>query len=206
MLTAFKLLTTAGLGAGYLWLAFAAEHPRVDAEYAAHYMHRAANCWITKAIGTGDATPPESVDFAGIGYPQACRYLRLGWWNLEPWGAWSHGDEAILRLLRRPGVQAVELTLRGVPAPGPATHVRVALGGRVVESAVQPGTTTTMIVPLPPKDEPYNPDAQLSFDRSAMVAISERSKLGKVIMERVGVGLTGLRYLPARSAAETGTP
>lgn len=198
MLTALKLLTAIGLGAGYLSVAFLAEHPRVDAEYDAHFLHRVANCWIPAALRAQDPNPipPASVEIAHLSQPEACRYLRIGWWNLEPWGVWANGDKATLNLPRRPGAQAVELTLRGVPLPGPTIRAWFVLNGQVAERDVAPGTIATLVFPLPPADESYNPAMHLSFDRYALV-VNPVLRLGKPEMRHVGVGLIAIRYLPA---------
>ncbi len=94
VLTTLKLLATAGLGAGYLAVASMAEHPRVDAEYDAHFLHRSADCWVPRAVRAGEPAPlPPVIEIGKIGYPETCRFLRIGWYIPEDWGAWYACDE-----------------------------------------------------------------------------------------------------------------
>lgn len=206
MLTTLKLLTTAGLGAGYLAVAFLAAHPHVDSEYDAHYLHRTSNCWIPTAMRVNAPMPPPPalVEIGQLSHPESCRYMRLGWWDLEGWGAWSNGDKATLELPRKPGARAVELVLRGAPAPAPATHVRFRLDGRTTEDDIPPGTTTTVTFPLPPEGDAYDPLMRLTFDRYALVPNPEASKPGEAKMRHVGVGLVAIRYLPAVPGTNAG--
>lgn len=201
MLTALKLLATAGLGAVYLAVAVLAAHPHVDAEYDAHFVHRTAECWIPRALRPENAAQPASVELGRIGYPEACRYLRLGWFDLEDWGAWAYGDEATLRLPRRPGARAVELTLRAAPPPNPAIRVRLVLNDYAAEDEIAPGMTKTIIVPLPPEGEPYDPDMHLRFLDYATVPNPplRPNRFPKGGMRKVGFGLVAIRYLPPQA-------
>ncbi len=200
--TALKLLATAGLSAGYLAVAFLAAHPRVDAEYEAHFVNRTADCWVSRALRTGSVTQPVTVELGSTGYPEACRYLRLGWFELENWGVWTSGTKATLELPRRSDARAIELTVRAAPLPNPIIHARFALNGQVVEEEVQPGTTKTVILLLPAEGEPYDPDAQLTFQDYAIVPNLpfRPNRFPKDEMRRVGLGLTTIRYLPLQSA------
>ena len=204
MLTALKLLLTAGLGAGYLAVAFLAAHPRVDREYDAHYLHRVADCWVPLALRAKDPRPipPASVEVAQLGQREACRTLRKGWWYLESWGVWSNDREATLNLPRRPGAGAVELMLRGVPGPGPTIHARFALNGWTADEDIAPGTTPAVVLPLPPKDDSYNPVMHITLNRLTSIAAPEPVKPGSPDMRQVGIGLTAIRYLPAPPAAD----
>jgi hypothetical protein len=207
MLTSLKLLITAGLGVGYLLIAFLVVHPHADPEYDAHYLHRTADCWIPSALRAKglDQAPPSLVAISQLNHPESCRYLRRGWWMIEGWGVWAHGDEATLELPRERGARTVELTLRGVPAPGPAIPVRFVLNGRTTDDNIAPGTTTTIAFPLPPDDAPYNPDMHLTFGRNAVVAGPTPHRSGKPEMLRVGLGLIAIRYLPTPPMADTGS-
>lgn len=198
MLTTLKLVATAGLGAGYLATAFLAAHPHVDAEYAAHFVHRTAKCWMPRALRTGDWVEPAVVELGPAGYPDVCRYLRLGWYKLEAWGVWTDSKEATLELPRRPGAYAVELTFRAAPAPNPAIHVRFVLNGQVTEEEVDPGVTKNITILLPPESEPYDPDVQLTFQGSATIPNLPPTpdKFPKGGMRKVGLGLIAIRYLP----------
>ena len=206
MLTALKLLVTAGLGAGYLSVAFLAAHPRVDPEYDAHYLHRVADCWVPLVSRTKDPRlrPPESVEVAQLSQREACRYLRKGWWPVESWGVWSKAGMATLNLPRRPGAGAVELVLRGVPAPGPTVHVQFALDGRTADDDIAPGTTPTVILPFPPEGEAYDPAMRITVIRAASVASAAPTEPGRSGNREVGIGLIAIRYLSSPTAADTG--
>lgn len=208
MLTSLKLLTTAGLGAGYLAILFLAGHPHVDSEYAAHYLHRTAECWVPRALRANERgeTPPSVVEIGQLSQPESCRYLRRGWWGLKSWGAWAHGDRAILELPRKPGARAVELTIRSVPAPGPTIPVLLTLNGRTTEDDVVPGTTTTLTFPLPPAGQSYDPHLYLTFGRYAIIDDQEPGRPGvpdKEVKRHVSIGLVAIHYLPAQRGAKT---
>ena len=199
MLTTLKLLAAAGLGAAYLAVAFMAKHPRVDAEYDAHYLHRSANCWVPLALRSGDPAPlPPVIEIGKIGYPETCRFLRWRWYYLpEAWGAWSLANSAKLQVPRRPGARAVELTVRTAPPPNPAIPVRFVLNGHVTEEEIPPGTTTTIDFPLPPEGEAYNPEMNLSFGKHGIVPIDPSRRRRNAPKESyVGIGLIAIRYLP----------
>ncbi len=202
MFTALKLLTTAGLSAGYLAIAFLVAHPHVDAEYKVHFIDRMASCWISQALRMSNVTQPITIEFDSIGYPEACRYLRLGWFELENWGAWTISTKATLKLPRRPDTSAIELTVRAAPFPNPAIHVRFALNGQAVEDEIQPGTTKIVTLLLPAEGEPYDPHVQLTFQDYATIPNlpSKPNRYPKDGMRRVGLGLTAIRYLPLQSA------
>jgi len=193
-----KLLATAGLSAGYFAVAFLAAHPRVDAEYRSHYLDHTAVCWVPRMLRAGDSamTPPASLQVAQLTYPAACRTLRLGWYDLEDWGVWSRVPDAILRLPRRPGAREVGLTFRTAPAPNPAVRVRLALNGETVEAEIEPGTTKTVFLPLPPEGAPHDPDLRLHFLGHATVPDPWR----ETATREVGLGLVAIRYLPADGA------
>jgi len=202
MFTALKLLATAGLSAGYLAVAFLMAHPHVDAEYKAHFINRTADCWIPRTLRTGSMTQPMTVEFGSTGYPEACRYLRLGWFELENWGVWTIGTKATLELPRRPNVSAIELTVRAAPLPNPVIHARFALNGQVVEDEVQPGTTKVVTLLLPAESEPYDPHEQLIFQEYAIIPNLpfKPNRYPKGGMRRVGLGLIAIRYLPVQPA------
>lgn len=197
MLTALKVLAAAGLIVAYLAVASLAAHPRVDAEYRSHYLDHTATCWIPGALRAGDAAmPPALLSVAQLGYPVACRTLRLGWYDLEDWGVWARAPRAILRLPRRPGARAVEITLRAAPPPNPAIHVRFVLNGQIAENEIAPGATKTVTVPLPPEGESYDPDMQLDFlDHATVPGLPPDTAT-----RDVGLGLVAIRYLPTETA------
>jgi hypothetical protein len=208
LLTALKLLATAGLGAGYLAVAFATTHPRTSPEYAAHYLHRTADCWdpVSERIG-GDALmpPPETVEVGKLDYPEACRYLRIGWEPTESWGVWAHPERAMLHLPPRPGARAVALTFQAAPPPGPAIRFVLALDGQRTEAVIPAGTTQTVTLPLPPKGADVDilsqdhavlpglpPDARTSHINPILV----RDHPPPLGTRHVGLGLVEIRYLP----------
>ena len=208
MLTAVKLLVTAGLGAGYLAVAFVAAHPRVDAEYNAHFVHRTAECWVPRALRTGDVVQPKVVELGPVGYPEACRYLRMGWFELEDWGAWTFATKATLELPRRSGADAVELTFRAAPAPNPPIHVRFVLNEQVTQGEVDPGATKVITIPLPPEGEPYDPDMQITLQDSATIPNPppRPNRYPKGGMRNVGLGLVAIRYVAAGQKTGGGRP
>lgn len=198
MLTAAKLLVTAGLGAAYLGVAFLTAHPHVDSEYKAHYIHRVADCWIPRALraGAAEPAPPELIKVGQIGYPGVCRYLRRDWFSLEDWGAWVSGKDATLWLPRRPGARGVELTLRGAPLPGSVIRAQFVLNGQTIEEDFPPGVTKHVVFPLPPQGNAYNPAMEihtLSYAHIPDIPPETRPR-------NVGVGLVAIRYLPVQPA------
>ena len=189
MIATPKIAITSALGALYLWMAYAAGHPTVDAEYEAHFLHRTASCWVPKRA-RGEAALPASLRFGDLGYPDACRYLRLGWWDPEHWGVWSNGDKATLRLPLWPGARAVALTLRGSPEPGRTVRTRFTLGGVAIEKNIPPEGMTTVTIPLPqPAGEE---DIGLTFS-SYTVIPAIRARPGKLTTRHVGIGLIAIR-------------
>jgi len=206
MFTALKLLATAGLGAGYLFVAFLAAHPHVDTEYTAHFVHRTADCWVPQALRRGDAAQPAVVELGPTGYPEACQYLRMGWFELEDWGVWSFGTKATLELPRRPGAHAVELTFRAAPVPNPTIRVSFVLNGQTMQSEVDPGTTKTITIPLPPEGEPYDPDMQITCQDTATIPnLPPRpDRYPKGGTRKVGLGLVAIRYIAAEPEAGGG--
>lgn len=193
MLTSLKLLTMAGLGGAYLSVAYLAAHPRVDAEYEAHFVTRTANCWLPRALRSGDAAPSETVRIGSLDYPEACRYLRFNWCRIEDWGAWTSSDRAILRVPWKPDASAVELTLRGAAALGSPTRVQFSFNGVSRTEEVPSGALRTMVFPLSPDPARHTPDMRLTFDKSAAggEAPSKLMKCGG------DVGLVAIRYLSA---------
>jgi len=206
MLTTLKLLATSGLGAAYVGVAFLMVHPRPDSERDAHFLHRTASCWLPKALRAEAAQPPAVVEIGRLTYPEACRYLRLGWFPIDGFGAWTSDNVATLRLPRRPGARTVELTLRTAPAPNPAIQVRFAMNGQVTEDDVLPGTTKTVAFPLPPEGTPYDPDMQLHLFGHAVVPnpAPKPNQFPKGGTRNVGIGLVAIRYLPAQPEAAQG--
>lgn len=201
MLTALKLLATAGLGVGYLALAFVAEHPRVDDEYRAHYLRRTATCWVPQILRARATVPPAVVELGPTGYPEACRYLRQRWRELEPWGVWSQSREATIEVPHRPGAQAVELTLRAAPPPNPAIHAHFMLDGAAVSAELPAGTIQTVTVPLPPEGQPYDPRLHITYTDDANVPNEPKpNRYPKGGTRKVGLGLIAIRYLPAPDA------
>jgi len=200
MHTILKLLATVGLGAGYLAVASFAAHPHVDSEYEAHFIHHTADCWVPRASRAGNAVQPAVVELGPGGYPEACRYLRQGWFNLEDWGVWTFSSKASLELPRRSGARAVELTLRAAPPPNPSIRFRLMLNGHVTDDEIAPGATKTVIVPLPPEGEPYDPDMRLEFSDYATIPNPppQPNRYPKGGMRKVGLGLVAIRYLPAQ--------
>ena len=91
MLTGLKLLATAVLGTWYVWLAFAAAHPSVSSEYAAHFLHRTSDCWLPDGLRDASVLPPTTVQADHLSHPEACRYLRLNWRHHEGWGTPARG-------------------------------------------------------------------------------------------------------------------
>ena len=215
MAAAFKLLVAAGLGAAYLAIAFAAAHPHVAPEYAAHYLHRTADCWDPWGTRAGDGSdrevgvpaPPDTVEIAGLAYPEACRYLRRGWDVTEDWGAWSDPKRAILHLPPRPGAVAVAVTLRAAPPPGPAIRAQLSIDGgdREIREVVPAGATRVVTLPLPPGGADVEircsdhtvipalpPDARTRHVNPAPL----RDQPPPLATRWVGVGLIAIHYLP----------
>lgn len=196
MLTGLKLLATAGLGGAYLWVAFLAAHPHVGAEYLAHFLAKTADCWLPQVLGVPDAATPAVVELRSIGYPEACRYLRLNWSPLEDWGAWAGARHASLHLPWKPGMAAVELTVRGVPDPGPSIHVQFSLNGQVTAKQILPGTSEAVIFALPPDPGRYTPHMDLDFNNYATVPGPSPGRA----VHKISIGLVSIRYLPEMPA------
>ncbi len=192
MLTALKLLATAGLGALYLALAYAGAHPRVSAEYRDHYLQRTADCWLPGAMREAGAVLPAEVEIGRLGYPEACLYLRSNWWPVEDWGAWIHPGPGILRLPWQPGASAVELRLRG-PATRPRPGPRCAAGQRGAgrSDAGAPGEERTVRVALPPAPDRHAWEVRLQSDGAGTAATGDPNWPRR----NVGFGLVRLRYL-----------
>ena len=195
-----KIAVASALGAFYLWMAYIAGHPAVDAEYQAHFLHRTASCWVPKSARTAAALPA-SLRFGDLGYPDACRYLRLGWWDPEHWGVWSNGDKATLRLPSWPGARAVDLILRGSPEPGHTVRTRFALGGMVIEKNVPAGGTTTVRIPLPP--DASQDDMRLVFSSYTVVPAlppASGKPMAHPMTRHVGVGLIAMQPIKDQRA------
>ena len=197
MQTTAKLAATGVLGMFYLGIMMMALNPQVSREYKAHFLRRTADCWVPAALRAKarDPVPPDYFKVAQMGYPEACRYLRRGWFKLESWGAWTISQRAILRLPERPGARAVALTLRAGPPPNPAADIRFTFNGRTTEAVIPAGTTQIVALPLPPPGAPYDPHVRLVFLTHALIPQEPPLRDNR----NVGVGLISVRYLPAAS-------
>lgn len=151
MRTTLRLLATALLGLLYVAAAYLMTQSRVSAEYRAHYLVRTADCWLPN--GRLDApAQAATVEIAALAYPEACRFLRLHWGEVAPWGVRMHAEQAELRLPWRPGAAAVELTLLGPdrdPAPVRAT---ITLGGATEAAELARGQEKALVLALPHAD------------------------------------------------------
>lgn len=199
-LASLKLLATTGLGAAYLLVAFLAAYPRVDAEYTAHFLLRTADCWLPQALRADNATASASVEVGRLVYPEACRYLRLNWHSPEGWGVWAGPKQATLRLPWRPDTSAVELTVRGAPTPGVASHIQFVWNGQVTAEVIPPETSRTVIFPLPPDRERHDPELRLSFSSFAVVPDLNSERMTR----EIGIGLVAIRYLPTPFTGDVG--
>jgi hypothetical protein len=204
MSTALKLGATAAIGLFYLTLVYAAAHPRVSPEYAAHYLERRADCWdpLGEREQADAPPPPEDIAIGSAFYPELCRYLRQGWARVEDWGVRVEPNKASLRLPARPGARSVVLTLRGANTPGPVLRTQFVMAdGSTFETAVPPGETQELVLPLP--------EAGAEFDVRSLNYVVEPALPSDRLMGRVspilaanrpqatrhtGIGLVSIRY------------
>jgi hypothetical protein len=204
MVAAPKIVITSALGAFYLWMAYTARHPAVDTEYESHFLRRTASCWVPKSA-RAETAALVSLQFGDIGYPDACRYLRLGWWDPEHWGVWSYGDKATLRLPLPPDARAVAITLRGSPEPGHTVRTRFTMGSAVVEKDIPPEGTTTVTLPIP--QPAGDGDLHMTFSSYTVIpAIRSAEDEAKhpathPMTRHVGVGLIAIRPIADGSRA-----
>lgn len=147
-MTTAKVIAIVALGVFYLALAGLAARPRVSPEYRDHYLVRRADCWLSEADAGAGPGLPTTLVVGDLAYPAACRYLRLGWFPLDPDGAWSRPGTATLRLPWRPGADAVRLRLR--TAPGDPIRLVATLGGSRSETTLAPDTVQEVDLALPP--------------------------------------------------------
>lgn len=181
MRTIVRLLATALLAVLYLFAAYLITHPRVSAEYRAHYVVRTADCWLPGGLLDKPAETG-TVEIATLTYPDACRFLRLHWGPVGPRGVQSRAPKVELRLPWRQGASAVELTLRG-PDREPATvRVRITLGDRAAEVELAREQERTLVLALPPVAEGQAWTVRLQANPAA------GTRLGRV-------GLVRIRYL-----------
>ncbi|MGG5891018.1 hypothetical protein ACLF3G_28465 [Falsiroseomonas sp. HC035] len=210
--TVLKLGATAAIGLFYLALVFAAAHPRVSPEYAAHYLEHRADCWdpLGERGHADTPPPPEGIAIGRAFYPELCRYLRQGWARVEDWGVRVEPNKASLRLPPRPGAQSVVLTLRGANVPGPVLRTQfVMAGGGTFETAVPPGETQELVLPLPEAGaefavrslnyvvEPALPPDRLMGRVSPILAANRPSAT-----RHAGIGLVSIRYGAGAAPAE----
>ena len=216
MVTVLKLMIVAVIGVGYLVLAFVSAHPRVSPEYAAHYLHRTSDCWDPWATRVdGDAArpaPPDVIKVGELTYPDACRYLRSGWFPNEDWGAWATPHKAILHLSPKPDARAVALTLRASPPPGPAIRAQFSIAGQMMETTLPAGETRVVILPLPAGGT----DVELHSPDHAVIPTpppdARAYRVNPVVLKDhppptttrfVSVGLIAIRYLSEPDALGT---
>ena len=76
-------------------------------------------------------------------------------------------------------------------------HARFALNGHVLETDFKPGTTGTVTLLLPPENEAYDPDMQITFRSSAIIPMlpPKPNHYPKRGMRSVGLGLIAIRYV-----------
>lgn len=111
--------------------------------------------------------------------------LGYGWSHPEPWGVWTDGDHATLRL---PDLAQVEVVLEGHVFPdGEPVHVRAGAGGTEITEAIQPGSPAvlrlTVAAGQPALVSLDLPDAKSPAD----LGISHDSRLLGFGLERVGI-------------------
>lgn len=179
-MTAMKLLGTATLGVAYVAVGWAAAHPKVSDEYAAHFLHRTAECWHGRR---DPKAHPTTIEIGTLTYPDACRYLRWGWYPIEGWGVWSRVRGSTLHLPARADARAVLLTFRAATALGPLVRVRFSWDDQQVEETFPPDVTRSLTVPL----RPGGVDLHLLPLVGATVP-------GGPYPITVGIGLTEIRY------------
>jgi hypothetical protein len=125
----------------------------------------------------------------------------LDWFTIQDWGVWSNGKHVTLRLPPRPSAEAVELVLRGVPAPGPAIRTRFVFGGQTMEAEIPPDATRTVVFPLPPAGPGYDPDMQIyPLGYAVVPEMPDPDRPDSVPAgqtRHIGVGLVAIHYLPA---------
>jgi hypothetical protein len=216
MITVLKFVVIAVLGVAYLALAFVSAHPHTSPEYAAHYLHRTANCWYPWATqpdgGASRPAPPDVIKIGEIDYPEVCRYLRSGWFPTEDWGAWANPNNVILRVPPKPGARVVALTLRTAPPPGPAIRVKFSTAGQILDTTLPAGETRVVVLPLPPDGA----DIKIqSLDHAVIPALPPDSRMYRVnpiVMQShppppmtrfVTVGLIAMRYMSEPDALGT---
>lgn len=187
MRTTLRLLGTGLLGLLYLFAAYLLTHPRVSAEYRAHYVERTADCWLPGELLAKPAEA-DTVEVGTLTYPEACRFLRLHWGKVEPWGVQSRPLEAELRLPWRRGAAAAELTLRG-PAREPSpVRTAITLGDRTAEVELAREQERVVVLALPPVAEGQAWTVRLRASPVHPPPGQNRTRLGRV-------GLVRIRYL-----------
>ncbi len=190
MRTVLSLLAVVGLGVFYLVLAFAAAHPRVGAEYRAHYLQRTADCWLPDGLREAGPALPADVTVSELGYPQACLYLRFHWWTVDAGGAWTHPGVSEIRLPWRPGADAVELQLKGPPtAPAPVI-AEIGAGADTVRVTLAPGEQRSVRVPLPQAGDHEAWELRVQVQGTGTAPPVEGT-----LARKVGLGLLRIRYV-----------
>jgi hypothetical protein len=185
--TTLRLLATAFLGLLYLFATDLLAHPRVSAEYRAHYVDRTVDCWLPNGLA-GKPAETGTVEIGQLTYPEVCRFLRFHWEKVEAWGVVSHPKEAELRLPWRQGAAAVELTLRG-PDRGPApVRAAITLGDRTAEVELAREQERVLVLALPPAAEGQAWTIRLRANSVHPPAGQNGTQPGRV-------GLVRIRYL-----------
>lgn len=153
VLAGWKLIAALVLFAAELWVMFLALHPRVDEEYAAHFLDRRASCWVRRADREGiwAGGIPRTIEVRNLRYPQSCQVLRRGWWGkVQDWGGvWSGGKYAGLEVPITPGVREVVLSVIAPPILPEGQEVEAFVNERALGRFVIPaGRVTELRLPV----------------------------------------------------------
>ena len=91
------LLGCALLLSFYGWVLWAALHPVADEKYQDHFIHGTNDCWFKDKVPTLQIGTQLPFGFEKPGHH--CMILKEGWdITASPWGTWSTGFEASMRL------------------------------------------------------------------------------------------------------------
>lgn len=134
-------------------VALAALHPRVSAEYRAHFIDTPPACWLPQGTDARALLRdlPATIEIGGMDRLTACALLPVGWSAVEDFGIWSVGRISTLALPIRPGDRSVELVMKlpwGLEHP---QKLRIDDGGAAPRSfELAPDAEIGVTLPVPP--------------------------------------------------------